>query len=74
MLGVVELKIKNGKAIPVTGHGGPQGSETSRIPHFLEYQLTDGCEVVSLMRWLPFTPQEDFWYAFLLEAESILGP
>jgi hypothetical protein len=24
-----------GKAIPVTGRGGPQGCETSRLPHFL---------------------------------------
>jgi hypothetical protein len=23
-----------GKAIPVTGRGSPQGSETSRVPHF----------------------------------------
>jgi hypothetical protein len=42
----------------------------SRIPHFLDNRLTDGGEVVSLMRWLPFTPQENSWYSFLLEAES----
>jgi hypothetical protein len=24
------------KAIPVTGCGGPQGCETSRLPHFLD--------------------------------------
>jgi hypothetical protein len=28
-----EVKIK---ATPVTGRGGPQGCETSRLPHFLE--------------------------------------
>jgi hypothetical protein len=37
------------KAAPVTGRGGPQGWETSRLPHFLDNQLTDGGEVVSLM-------------------------
>jgi hypothetical protein len=26
---------KKGKAIPVTGRGGPQGCETLRLPHFL---------------------------------------
>jgi hypothetical protein len=33
-------------------------------------RLTDGGEVASLMRRLPFTPQEDSCYSFLLEAES----
>jgi hypothetical protein len=33
--------------------------ETSRLPHFLDIRLTDGGEVVSLMRQPPFTPQED---------------
>jgi hypothetical protein len=54
------------KAIPVTGRGGPQSCETSRLPHFLDNQLADGGEVVSLMRRQPFTPQEDSWYSFLL--------
>jgi hypothetical protein len=40
---------KKGKAIPVTGRGGPQGCEMSSLPHFLESRLTDGGEVVSLM-------------------------
>jgi hypothetical protein len=31
--------------IPVTGSGGPQGSETSRLPLFLDNRLTDGGEV-----------------------------
>jgi hypothetical protein len=47
---------KEGKAIPVTGHGGPQGCEMLRLPHFLDNWLTDGGEVVSLMHQLPFTP------------------
>jgi hypothetical protein len=63
-----------GKAIPVTGHEGPLGCETSRLPHFLDNRLTDGSEAVSPTRWPPFTPQEDSWYSFLLEAESTPGP
>jgi hypothetical protein len=59
-----------GKAIPVTGREGSQGCETSRLPHF----LTDGGKIVSLTRRPPFTPQEDSWYSFLLEAESTSGP
>jgi hypothetical protein len=44
-----------GKAIPVTGHEGPEGCETSRLPHFLDNPLTDGGEV-SPTRRPPFTP------------------
>jgi hypothetical protein len=51
------MKGRNGKAIPVTGHGGPKGCETSRLPHFLDNRLTDGAEVVSLTRRPPFTPR-----------------
>jgi hypothetical protein len=53
--GYVACKGKKGKAIPVTGCGGPEGCEMSRLPHFLDNQLTDGSEVVSLMCRLPFT-------------------
>jgi hypothetical protein len=42
-------------AIPVTGHGGPLGCETWKLPHFLGNRLTDGGEVVSLTCWPPFT-------------------
>jgi hypothetical protein len=64
--------VIKGKAIPVTGRGGPQDCETSWLLHFLERLLTDGGEVVSLTRRPPFTPQEDSWYSFLLEADSTL--
>jgi hypothetical protein len=47
----------NGKAILVTGRGGPWGCETSRLPNFLGNRLTDGGEVVSPTRRLPFTPR-----------------
>jgi hypothetical protein len=29
------------KAIPVTGHGGSQACETSKVPHFVDNRLTD---------------------------------
>jgi hypothetical protein len=66
-------KIK-GKVIPETDHGGPEVYETTRLPYFPDSRLTDGGEFVNLMSRPPFTPQEDSWYSFLLEAESIPGP
>jgi hypothetical protein len=47
-----------GKVIPVIGHGGKQGWEMSRIPHFQDSKLADSSEVVSLTHWQPFTPRE----------------
>jgi hypothetical protein len=47
---------------------------TSRLPHFLNNRLPDGGQVVSITQKPPFTPQEDFWYPFQLEAESTPGP
>jgi hypothetical protein len=60
--------LKIGKAIPVIG------CETSRLPHFPDNLLTDGGEVVSLTLRQTYSPQEDSWYSFLLEAESTPGP
>jgi hypothetical protein len=63
-----------GEGIPVTGRGGPQVCETSRLPRFLDNQITDGGEIVSLTRRLAaHYLQEGFWYTFLLEAESTQG-
>jgi hypothetical protein len=53
-----EEEKKGGKAIPVTGRGGPQGCDTSRLPNFLENQLKNGGEVVSLMHRPPFIPRK----------------
>jgi hypothetical protein len=53
------VKVKKGKAIPVTGREGPEGCEMSRLPHFLDNQLTDGSEA---------------GYSFLIEAELTPGP
>jgi hypothetical protein len=52
---VLPWKVKV-KAIPVTGCGGPQDCETSRLQHFLDSRLTDGGEVVSLTRQPSVTP------------------
>jgi hypothetical protein len=44
------------------------------VPIFsLDNRLTDGGKVVSLTRRPPFTPQEDSWYSFMLEAELTPG-
>jgi hypothetical protein len=51
------LSVK-GKDIHVTGYGGPQGCETSRLPHFLDNQFTDVSEFFSLTLWPPFTPRK----------------
>jgi hypothetical protein len=39
------MAVTLSKAIPVTGRGGLYGCKTSRLPHFLDSQLTDGGEV-----------------------------
>jgi hypothetical protein len=39
-----------------TGREGPEGCETSRLPHFLDNWLTDGSEVVSLSTSRPLRP------------------
>jgi hypothetical protein len=43
----------SGKAILVTGRGGPQGFQRLRLSHFLDNRLADGGEVVSLTRRPP---------------------
>jgi hypothetical protein len=61
------------KAVPVTSHGGPQGCEMSRLPYFLDSQLTYGGEAVKPYAPAALYPQEDSWYSFLLQAESTPG-
>jgi hypothetical protein len=72
---VFENPVKSkGNAIPVTGRGGLQGCETSRLPYLLDNRLTDGDKVVSFTRRAAVLyPQENPWYSFMLEAESTLG-
>jgi hypothetical protein len=47
--------LYTGKVILVTGRGGPQGCQTSSLPHFPGNRLTDGGKVFSLTRRPPFT-------------------
>jgi hypothetical protein len=49
-------EIKESKAIPVTGRGGSEGYETSKLSHFLHNRLTDDSQIVSLTRQPPITP------------------
>jgi hypothetical protein len=60
-------KKKKAKVIPITGHRGPKGPETSRIPRFLDNRLRDGGATVSLRRQPPFTP------GIFLELISVKG-
>jgi hypothetical protein len=62
------------KSQAIAGREGLLCCEMTRLPHFLANLLTDDSKVVSHTRWPPFSPQEDSWYSFLLEAESIPGP
>jgi hypothetical protein len=57
---------KKSKIIPVTGREGPYGCETFGLTYFLENQLIDGDEALSLTRRPPSVPQEVSWYSFLL--------
>jgi hypothetical protein len=66
------IKVK-GKAIPVTGCGGPKCCGRSRLPYSRQ-SAQRWPEVVTLTRRPPFTPQEDSRYSLLLEAESTSGP
>jgi hypothetical protein len=67
------LRIKR-TVIYITGREGPYGCERLKLPYLIDNRLTDGGKVGSLTRRPRFTPQEDPWYSFLLEAESISGP
>jgi hypothetical protein len=68
-------KMKKKKSYPCNRPWRPIGLWDIVAPTFsLDNRLTDGTDVVSLTRWSPFTPQENSWYWFLLEAESTPGP
>jgi hypothetical protein len=67
-------KKKRGKTISVTDRESPYGFEMLMLPHFLDKQFTVGGNVVSIEPRLPFIPQENSWYSFLLQAHSTPGP
>jgi hypothetical protein len=64
-LGTCDLSQVKSKHTPVVGHGDPYYYETSRLPHFVDNRLTDGCEIVSLTSRPPFShrkiPGTHFW-------------
>jgi hypothetical protein len=73
----VSLSVFMVETIPGTGHGGPFGCETSRLPYFLYNRLIDGAGVLSRKHWLPFSSRKipgTHFRSFLLETESTLGP
>jgi hypothetical protein len=65
------MAVRLSKAIPVPGHGGPQGCETLRVPQYLDNRLTGGGKVVSLTRRPSFTPQE--YYLSVMDFSAILA-
>jgi hypothetical protein len=56
---------KKSRAIPVACRRGPQGCETSRLPHFLLRQSATDSDDVILTRWSPFIARKildiHFW-------------
>jgi hypothetical protein len=60
------------KTVPVTGRGALQDCDTSRIPHCLDSQQTDGGEDVSLTRRPPYNPAGSF--VMLISLRGSVGP
>ena len=61
-----------GKAVPLQTRTGPEGSRKLKFPDIVTTAQDGG-------RFQPyppavFTPRKYFWYSFLLEADSTLGP
>jgi hypothetical protein len=52
------LLVEESKAIHITGCGGLQGCDITRVPHSLDSLLTDGSEIVRLTRRLRSTLQK----------------
>ena len=65
--------LAKGKAVPLQGWSGPEGSRKLGFPDFMT-TAQDGGKVVSLTHRPPFTSRKYTWYPFLLEAESTPGP
>ena len=61
------------KAIPLQAWTGPESSGRLRLPDFKTVAYKGG-KVVSPTHWPPLPPRKYFWYSFLLDTESTLGP
>jgi hypothetical protein len=68
--GVVTIKVKFSPYKPWR----PLGLREVEAPTFSDIRLIDGGKVGSAIRRPLFTPQENSWYSFLLEAESTPWP
>jgi hypothetical protein len=71
-LWMLQLMIK-GKAIPLQGLTGPEGSSSLRLPDFKKIGtwIWQGCQPYATAA---FTPRKYSWDSFLLEAWSTPGP
>jgi hypothetical protein len=58
----IQVRLRKGDVIRVTGRAGPLSCETSRLPDILDNLPVDGGDVVGLTLRPPFTTQEDSWY------------
>jgi hypothetical protein len=52
----ITKQVKEGKAIPATGHGGPHGCETSRLSHFLQIGPQMAVRLSTLCAGRPLPP------------------
>jgi hypothetical protein len=62
-----------GKAFPLRAWTGPWGFQEFEAPEFLDYRHLKVVRLSALCTG-DFTPRNDSWYSFLLEAESTPGP
>jgi len=63
--------IYKGKAVPLQGWSGTEGSRKLRLPDFVKrHRMMVGCQPYAPAA---FTPKK-YWYSFLSEAESTPGP
>jgi hypothetical protein len=58
---------------PLTTLRASKACKGENFTFYLYNHLTDGGKVVSLTHRSPFTPREDSWYSFLLDAEGHSG-